>query len=74
MGWLLLWCLFGLAAALVVGSKGGNGCLWFVLGVLFGPFALLLALFDQGTQKQCRACKKFVDGEATRCPYCQSAP
>ena len=65
----LLWFILGMVAALIADRKGGSGCLWFILGFLFGPFALIAALFVTG--KRCPYCKKGVHVDATVCPYCQ---
>lgn len=39
--------LFGIAAALIASAKGRSALGWFVLGVLFGPFGLLVAVFPK---------------------------
>ena len=44
MTFVIIWFLFGIISAIVAGSKGRNGCGWFLLGFLLGPFGLLLAL------------------------------
>jgi hypothetical protein len=41
--YLFLWILFGIASAYVAGGKGRNWVGWFILGVLLGPFGLILA-------------------------------
>ena len=44
------WLLCGIAAAFIAAKKGGGGCLWFVLGILLGPIALVMA-FAAGPKK-----------------------
>lgn len=42
---LVFWLACGVFAAVVANSRRRNGCLWGVLGVLFGPIALLAVGF-----------------------------
>jgi len=67
---VVIWILFGIGAAIIANSRGASGCLWFGLGVLLGPFALLFALFTGG--KTCPACKSKIHKDATKCPKCQT--
>jgi hypothetical protein len=41
---IIIWILFGVSAALVASQKGRSGFLWFLLGVILGPFGLLFAI------------------------------
>ena len=66
---LIIWIVCGVASALVASNRGSSGLLWFVLGVLFGPFGLLFS-FTAGPRTVCRDCRKPVDSEATKCPHC----
>ncbi len=66
---ILIWVIFGIAAAFVASNRGANGCLWFGLGFLLGPFALMFA-FGAGGGTICRDCRKPIDPEATKCPHC----
>src|SRR5260370_28044309 len=68
---ILIWIVCGIGAAFVAQSRGANGCLWFGLGVLFGPFGLAFA-FTSGSDRSCPACKKGIHSEATKCPHCQT--
>ena len=68
VGGLITWLLFGIGTALIASSKGGNGCLWFGLGMLLGPFGLLFAVLSG---RQCPYCKSPIHKEAIRCPKCQ---
>lgn len=40
----IIWLFFGLVAMSIAGSKNRSGCLWFLLGLLLGPFSLVVAL------------------------------
>lgn len=40
----LLWILFPIFSALIASSKGRSGGNWFFIGLLFGPFGLLVGL------------------------------
>lgn len=40
----IIWLFFGLVSMSIAGSKNRSGCLWFLLGLLLGPFSLVVAL------------------------------
>ena len=67
----LIWIFCGIGAALVAQGRGANGCLWFGLGALFGPFGLAFA-FASGTDRRCPNCRERIHPEASRCPKCQA--
>ena len=66
---LLIWFLFGVVTAVIASNKGDSGCGWFLIGVILGPFGLLLAIFATG--KQCPHCRSRIHKGASRCPKCQ---
>lgn len=66
---LLLWGLFGFVAAFGAGWKGRNPIGWFLLGVLIGPFALLLLLFAPPI-KQPIVRSRNTGNNVRRCPFC----
>lgn len=68
---ILIWILCGIGAALVAQNRGANGCLWFGVGVLFGPFGFAFA-FTSGSDRSCPACKKRIHLDVSKCPYCQT--
>ena len=70
LGIVLLWIFCGLVAA-AIGARKREGCLAFIIGVGFGPVGILIALISKGKRERCPYCKKFIDNEATVCPYCQ---
>ena len=66
---ILIWIVCGIAAAVIASNRGANGCLWFGLGVLFGPFGLAFS-FTAGGGNECPACRKYLHPAATKCPHC----
>jgi hypothetical protein len=69
---VIIWIFCGIGSAFVASSRGGNGCLWFGLGFILGPFGLAFS-FLSGSDSQCPFCRKRIHPQATKCPYCQSA-
>lgn len=67
---IIIWLLFGFVAAVIAARKNA-GCFGFVLGVLLGPFGILIAIFMKGNRKACPLCKELVHVEAKICPHCQ---
>jgi ribosomal protein L37AE/L43A len=43
----------------------------FIVGVLLGPFGILIALFSQGNRKTCPHCRELIHKDATVCSHCQ---
>ncbi|TVR53843.1 MAG: hypothetical protein EA421_09995 [Gemmatimonadales bacterium] len=43
MEFRFFWSLFGVASMVIASRKGRSGCAWFLVGILFGPFGLLVA-------------------------------
>ena len=55
MEWVIFWMLCGVVSAVIGHAKGGNVGLAFVLGLILGPFGILLALFTTGVSCGWRA-------------------
>ena len=65
------WIFCGIGAGYVASQRGADGCLWFGLGVLFGPFGLAAA-FVAGQNVKCLCCQKRIHPEAEKCPHCRT--
>jgi len=80
MEYLIIWFLFGLVAAVIANSKGRSGCGWFLLGVLIGPFSLVIAFLPAipaktgeptpETHVVCPDCAELIRKEARVCKHC----
>jgi len=77
-GWLLvvlfIWFIFPVLSAIVANSKGRSSFIWFIMGLLLGPFSLLVALLPPiertGVTKKCPDCAEIVKREANVCKHC----
>ena len=66
---IVFWLLCGIVAGMI-GSQKGEGFGGFMLGVLFGPFGILFALFMRGQQRICPYCAELVKPNARICKHC----
>lgn len=69
---ILIWIVCGIAAAVIASNRGADGCLWFGLGILFGPIGLAIAFTAGGDQRKCPYCQSSIHAQAIRCPKCQA--
>ena len=70
MIYVFIWLMCGIVAAMI-GSKKGEGCLSFIVGVFLGPFGILIAIFSKGDRMSCPFCKELINKNAIVCPHCQ---
>lgn len=66
----LFWVVCGIAAAVVAASKNRSGFGWFALGVLLGPFALLMVGFMPALSSEAEAAIRVEAYPSKKCPFC----
>lgn len=84
MEFLLLWIAFAVVSAIVAGSKGRSAFGWFILGAIFGIFAMILVIVlpsqkvapvdpnapSPETHVKCPDCRELVFKDAKKYRYC----
>ena len=82
MIWAIIWIACGLFAASIAQTKNYSGCLWLIIGVMFGPLALLGIGFmekravdpeDDPRLRPCPYCSEPILKTAIKCKHCGSA-
>lgn len=83
---LIFWIVCAVACALVASSKGRSSVGWFILGLLFSVFALVIVACLSSVKKlltatgepiptplthvKCPDCAELVRKEAVKCKHC----
>jgi hypothetical protein len=80
---VLFWLLFGIVTAVAAVNRGRSGFSWFFVGLLLGPFGLILVLVMSSKQepgndtslpnydtKTCPDCAEVIKWEARKCRFC----
>lgn len=74
---LSVWVLVAVAAGWLAEEKGRSPVIWFLIGLLSGPFAVLLAGFAprgaSGDYRRCKDCREPIRREAVVCPFCRAS-
>jgi hypothetical protein len=85
MEYLIIWGFFGIIAASIASAKGRSGFGWFILGLLLGPFSLVVALLPSLKPQfmpagapaadlvPCPECAELIQRQARKCRFCGAA-
>ena len=68
MEFIVIWIVCGFVAAWIGNTRTGSGTAGFWLGLLLGPFGILIACFLGDEDDKAR--KLVADGQRKRCPMC----
>lgn len=87
MEWLIFWALCVIFATIIAEAKHRSAGAWFIAGIFFGPFALLVALLpaledaeitrarekgESDSYRKCPQCAEVIRREAVKCKHCGS--
>lgn len=83
---ILIWIVIAAFCSQIASNKGRSGFGWAILGLIFGPLALLFialasadtATLDKqavryGEKRRCPHCAEIIQLEASLCPHCRSS-
>jgi hypothetical protein len=70
VGIVIFWFLCAIFSAALASSKNRSGFGWFLLGLLFGPFGLLVAFFPKVEAPALNASVVAGAEETKTCPLC----
>ncbi len=69
-GLAIVWGISAIIAAWIGSTKGeaGLSCL---MGLVFGPLGILMAILSSGKRARCPQCQEWIFRDAKVCPFCQ---
>lgn len=69
---LFIAAIIGVIPALIASHKGYSFIMWWILGAVVFPLALILTLVMKDIRPRCPDCAEQVRREAVRCPHCHA--
>jgi hypothetical protein len=69
MEYAIVWLLFGIVCGVIAETRGLGPVKWFVIGLLIGPFGVVLVLVLPPNEKKLEEAA-LEGGKFARCPYC----
>lgn len=69
MGWVALWVVCGLIAAVIYQNKGRSWIVGLLAGVIFGPLGVIFAAITS-TDQAGKDRQALSSGGAVKCPHC----
>ena len=67
--WIIAWFICGFICAVISSSKGHNFASWFIIGILFGPIAILAISMKSKAEDRVKI-DSLNDGSSVQCPFC----
>ena len=73
MDLLALWLVCAVLCAAIAAHKGRSVGGWFIVGLVFGVFGLIVAAVISSNQREpCPECRERIMRDATTCPHCRT--
>ena len=64
---LIIQGIFSIGCVLIAEKRGGQPFIWFLLGLILGPIAFIIALTSG---KKCPHCQSWIPKDSKVCRYC----
>ena len=70
MEYVFFWLLCGIFSGALASSKNRSGFGWFLIGLIVGPFGLLVAFFPKLDKRPSGWSEGTAPAESKACPFC----